>query len=216
MSRAPAVCALIRRYATLFWDFDGVIKESLAVKAEAFERLFAPFGTEVAIRVRKHHEEHGGLSRYEKLPLYLEWAGQEHSPHDVARYCELFSAAVCQRVIECDWVPGAREYLQANHSRQVFVLVTGTPQSEIERILVELEITPWFREVYGAPLAKVDAVRSVLGRVPRQRALFIGDSASDYVAAVEAGVDFMLRRTPFNGTLQATYSGPQCNDFCDA
>jgi phosphoglycolate phosphatase-like HAD superfamily hydrolase len=215
MSRAAAAGALIRGYATLFWDFDGVIKESLAVKAEAFESLFEPFGAAVAARVRKHHEEHGGLSRYEKLPLYLKWAGQQHSPDDVANYCEQFSVAVCQRVIECDWVPGAREYLRANHSRQVFVLVTATPQSEIEGILGALGISSWFREVHGAPLAKVDALRSVLSRMPCRRALLIGDSPSDYAAAQEAGVDFVLRRTAFNGGLQATYSGPQCDDFCD-
>jgi phosphoglycolate phosphatase-like HAD superfamily hydrolase len=216
MSRAAAPCALIRLYTTVFWDFDGVIKESLAVKADAFERLFAPFGAAVAMRVRSHHEHHGGLSRYEKLPLYLEWAGQESSAAEVARYCELFSAAVCQRVIDCEWVPGAREYLQANYTRQTSMLVTGTPQTEIEGILDALGITHWFREVHGAPVAKADAICSVLARSPRAPAILIGDSASDYAATQAAGIDFLLRRTGFNRELQQAYRGPQCDDFYDA
>jgi phosphoglycolate phosphatase-like HAD superfamily hydrolase len=216
MSGAAAACALIRRYATVFWDFDGVIKESLAVKADVFERLFAPFGAAIAMRVRSHHERHGGLSRYEKLPLYLEWAGQESSAAEVARYCELFSGAVYQRVIDCEWVPGAREYLQANYARQTSMLVTGTPQTEIESILDALGIVHWFREVHGAPVAKVDAICGALARERQAPAIFIGDSASDYAAAQAAGIDFLLRRTGFNWELQQAYSGPQCDDFQDS
>ena len=43
--------ALIRA-RLVFWDFDGVIKESVAVKTEAFVQLFSPFGAEVAAALR--------------------------------------------------------------------------------------------------------------------------------------------------------------------
>ena len=94
--------SLLPRYAVLFWDFDGVIKESVEVKGLAFARLFAPFGREFAARVRAHHEQHGGVSRYEKLRLYLRWAGQSASAAEVDRYCALFSEGVRQAVIDSD------------------------------------------------------------------------------------------------------------------
>jgi phosphoglycolate phosphatase-like HAD superfamily hydrolase len=200
-------------YQILFWDFDGVIKESLAVKADAFERLFAAFGADVARRVRQHHEHHGGMSRYQKLPLYLQWAGQDASAASVARYSELFAAAVFTGVAECPWVPGVRDYLERHHAQQACVLVTATPQDEIERLVSLLGIGAWFREVHGAPAMKTDAARAVLARLPRQRALLIGDSAPDLVAAEAAGIDFLLRRTPFNRELQQSYRGAQCDDF---
>jgi phosphoglycolate phosphatase-like HAD superfamily hydrolase len=206
---------LLRRYTTLFWDFDGVIKDSLEVKAQAFAALFAPFGAGIAARVRAHHECNGGLSRYQKLPLYLEWAGCDTSPAEVDRYCEKFSVAVRQAVIDCAWVPGVREYLAANHARQHFVLITATPQAEIEEIVAALGIVAWFREIHGAPAAKADAIRAVLvsgKRAPRD-ALLIGDSDADHAAAKAAGVDFLLRRTAFNTALQRAYAGPQCADF---
>jgi|TARA_Y100000310_G_C20511448_1_gene729077 beta-phosphoglucomutase-like phosphatase (HAD superfamily) len=31
----------------IFWDFDGVIKDSVNVKTRAFEKLFLPFGENV-------------------------------------------------------------------------------------------------------------------------------------------------------------------------
>lgn len=208
----------IRAYATLFWDFDGVIKESVAVKADAFEQLFAPFGAELAARVREHHERHGGLSRFEKVPLYLEWAGCDCSPAEVARYCAMFSAAVLQQVVDCAWVPGAREYLLANSDSQRCVLISATPQAEIEHIVRALGVEQCFREVHGAPTPKQAAVTAALGRLERSRkqALLIGDSEADFDAAKAAGVSFLLRRTPFNRALQEAYIGPQCDNFSSA
>jgi phosphoglycolate phosphatase-like HAD superfamily hydrolase len=215
MTTDTADHAMLRRYAVLFWDFDGVIKDSVGVKGAAFEQLFAPFGAELARRVRLHHECHGGMSRYEKLRLYLEWACQSRSTAEVESYAERFSAAVRQSVIDCNWVPGAREYLEANHREQTFVLISATPQAEIEAILTTLGASPWFRRIFGAPVRKAEAIVSALanfGRVPAD-ALVIGDSDADYEAALKAGVAFLLRRTDFNRALQRQYTGPSFLHF---
>jgi phosphoglycolate phosphatase-like HAD superfamily hydrolase len=207
----------VREHRVVFWDFDGVVKESVSVKTAAYERLFAPFGASIAARVREHHESNGGMSRFEKIPLYLEWAGQAATQAEVGRVCESFSAEVRQAVIDSAWVPGAREYLRDNHERQCFVLVTATPQTEIEDILQALGIVRWFREVHGAPTSKPDAVASVLARWACRPgdALLIGDSESDCEAATMTGVRFLLRRTPLNVALQRAYAGPQCENFVD-
>lgn len=207
----------MKEFSLLFWDFDGVIKDSVEVKAAAFEQLFRPFGSGVAARVRKHHEDNGGLSRYEKLPLYLSWAGHSATADDVARYSARFSDLVRQAVIDCAWVPGAREYLHANHARQQSILITATPQAEIENILQALAIAGWFREIHGAPTPKADAVAAVLKRrrCPARDALLIGDSETDWAAAMRNGVQFLLRRTAHNRNLQSRHTGSQCEDFND-
>jgi HAD superfamily hydrolase (TIGR01549 family) len=212
-----ATLALMRARSVLFWDFDGVIKESVAIKADAYEQLFLSFGESVARRVRAHHEANGGMSRFEKIPLYLQWAGAAASAVETERYCALFSAAVLQAVIDSPWVPGAREYLETNHRRQRCVLISATPQQEIEEITRALGIAPYFCAIHGAPAAKRDSVGAALARwaCARERALVIGDSQSDYEAAVAAGVEFLLRRTPLNRALQCEHAGPQCGDFSD-
>ena len=43
----------MRERSVIFWDFDGVIKESVGVKTEAYVKLFAPFGAPIAARVRR-------------------------------------------------------------------------------------------------------------------------------------------------------------------
>lgn len=207
----------LRAAPLIFWDFDGVIKDSVEVKTAAFERLFLPYGAEIARRVRQHHEANGGVSRFDKIPLYLAWAGEQASPAQVAAFCERFSQAVLQGVIDAPWVPGVREYLLEHCSKQYFVLVTATPQEEIEQILAALELTHCFREVHGAPTKKASAIGVVLARqkcTPEQ-ALMVGDAETDRQAAQANAVPFLLRRTPLNLSIQASHGGPMFDDLND-
>jgi phosphoglycolate phosphatase-like HAD superfamily hydrolase len=207
---APSAEALLRRASLVFWDFDGVIKESVAVKTDAFVRLFSPYGSDVAERVRAHHESHGGLSRFEKIPIYLGWAGEEVTAARVEALCAEFSRLVMQAVIDSAWVPGVREYLLAHRARQRFVIVTATPQEEIEAILDVLALRSAFLEVHGAPTRKREAVAAVLRRLDcaPADALGIGDSGTDLEAALANGIPFLLRRTPLNVDIQQRYTGP--------
>ena len=47
----------------IFWDFDGVIKDSVEVKTHAFEYLFPDGDADFLRKVRMHHEANGGMSR---------------------------------------------------------------------------------------------------------------------------------------------------------
>jgi phosphoglycolate phosphatase-like HAD superfamily hydrolase len=207
----------LRAASLIFWDFDGVIKDSVDVKTLAYERLFLPFGREIALRVRRHHEANGGVPRFDKIPLYLTWAGELATTEQVEAYCARFSQSVLQAVIDAPWVSGVHEYLLQHYSRQYFVLVTATPQEEIERILAALDLTPYFREVHGAPTRKPNVIKAVLSRLecaPAQ-ALMIGDAETDLQAAQANAVPFLLRRTPLNLSLQASYSGPMFDHLND-
>ena len=193
----------------VFWDFDGVVKDSVSVKSMGYEQLFMPYGEDVVDKIRQHHKAHGGVSRFEKIPLYLSWAGEPVEIDRIKSFCEKFSDLVQQAVIDAPWVPGVRGYLQANHTSQYFVLMTATPQEEIEQILHALDFTHCFREVLGAPTTKTAVVRDVLKRLncPPEQALVVGDSDTDLSAAEENNVAFLLRRTPFNQDLQKRFRG---------
>jgi len=204
------VLALLKESQIVFWDFDGVIKDSVMVKSAGYEKLFLPFGEDVVKRVNKHHNVHGGISRYEKIPLYLSWAGEPANPLQVQDFCDRFSDLVQQAVVDSPWVPGVCEYLSSHYADQCFVLITGTPQKEIEEILHALNITRYFRNVYGAPKAKTIMVKDVLERLscPFEQALVIGDSGTDLEAAKNNNVAFLLRRTSLNKELQKQFTGP--------
>jgi len=204
MNREFNINLTIAKFAIVFWDFDGVIKDSLDVKTKAFESLFLSFGEDVASKVSEHHKSNGGVSRFEKLPLYLSWADEPATPEQVADYCDIFAKSVKQSVIDSPWVPGVREYLLQNYSKQYFVLVTATPQEEVEEILSALGIKECFREIFGSPITKKDAISIVLRRqkFDPSQALMIGDAETDMTAAEANSVSFLLRRTPQNIHLQ--------------
>ena len=199
----------------IFWDFDGVIKESVAVKTKSYISVFRKYGSRITDRVRIHHEENGGQSRFEKIPLYLSWVYERVGEELVERYCDEFASLVVDAVIESEWVPGAREYLQQNCGRQRFVMITATPQGEIEVILKALGIDLFFERVYGAPMSKSKAIKMVLDErfCSVNECLVIGDSGSDLEAAHVNGLEFLLRQTSLNKNLQVNHSGLICKDF---
>ncbi len=209
------VIPMLSSATLIFWDFDGVIKDSVDVKTAAYTSLFLPYGQEVASRVKRHHEVNGGISRFDKIPLYLLWAGELATPERIAEVCSRFSSLVLQAVIDSPWVPGVREYLLLNSGIQYFVLVTATPQDEIQKILESLDIAQCFREVHGAPKQKTIAIKEVLSRLKCSpaNALMIGDAETDLNAAQANSVPFLLRCTPLNLSIQSTYNGPMFDNL---
>lgn len=203
------------KFQLVFWDFDGVLKDSVAVKTDAFVRLFQRFGGDIASRVRSHHEKNGGMSRLEKMPLYLEWAGENVTPQNIEAYCQRFSDIVLRRVIAAPWVAGVERILRKNPYAQEFILVTATPQDEITEILESLDLRSCFSEVFGAPTKKGEAICDCLSRrdALRSRCLMIGDARADMDAALENGIPFLLRRHASNQAVFCNYTGDSVEDF---
>jgi phosphoglycolate phosphatase-like HAD superfamily hydrolase len=209
--------AAARTAKLVLWDFDGVIKESVDVKTRAFMRLFEPFGQAVVERVRAHHEANGGMSRLDKIPIYLEFSGEQPSAPRVRELCDRFSELVRQAVIDAPWVPGAETWLRRNTYEQLFVLVSATPQAELEDIVSALALRQCFADVFGAPTSKAEAVRLSLERygVAPDDAVLIGDAGADRDAAAGAQVPFVLRRHASNGGVFADYRGPSVRDLTE-
>jgi phosphoglycolate phosphatase-like HAD superfamily hydrolase len=193
----------------IFWDFDGVIKDSVEVKTAAYEKLFLPFGSKIAAKVKDHHIKNGGISRFEKIPLYLKLSGTIASQEKIDEFCDRFSMFVFQGVIDSPWVPGVLDYILNKYTEQYFVIVTATPQEEIEQILARLNILHCFSEVYGAPQSKSSAIKEVLIRqnCKSDDAFFIGDAETDLNAAQINSVPFILRCAAHNLVIQESYTG---------
>ena len=119
-----------------------------------------------------------------------------------------------QKVIEAPWVNGVQFYLKSNPYHQRFVLVTGTPQGEIIKILTHLEIIECFQIIYVSTTTKENAIYQELKSGSNvQDCLFIGDSTTDYKAAKAYYIPFLLRETEENKLFFLNYSGPRFNDF---
>jgi len=201
---------LIGQAEVVFWDFDGVIKDSVEVKSMAFEKLFSDYGQNLVDKVREHHERNGGVSRFEKIPLYLSWSNEVVTSKKVQKFCNRFSLLVKQSVIDSPWVYGFLDFIKCYHKAKKHILVTATPIEEIEEILQELNIKHFFYKIYGAPNTKKDAIDETLKslKIGSEHAIMLGDSESDYKAAKDNNVLFLLRGTELNKNLQSA-----CKDW---
>ena len=206
----------IKQFKLIFWDFDGVIKDSVGVKTDAFIELFKSYGENVGRRIYNHNVTNGGMSRFDKIPLYLEWSNETINDQKVKIICEKFSGLVEKKVIDSPWVSGVQSYLRNNEYSQTFVLISATPQNELERILNALDLTECFTSIHGSPASKIDAIQKSLikYKVDKKDCLIIGDMKVDYEAALKTDISFLLRRHELNKQAFSEYKEDSIEDFC--
>lgn len=202
-------------YDYIFWDFDGVIKESNFVKEQAYYQIFQKYGNEFADRVRIHHLENEGVSRYEKIPLYLQWAGRSSSKKIVERIAQEYSSLTIRAVVESEWVLGVDRFLKQYSNKKSFFLVSATPDHDLLSIVEMLDIKNYFKEINGSSTPKYLAIKYALKKynIPNSRAVMIGDSRVDFEASSFNGIDFILRAHKFNSTNFNKYKGMRVEDF---
>lgn len=182
------------RFDAIVFDFDGVLVESVDVKTRAFAALYDPHGTDVVEQVVAWHLAHGGVSRYEKFRhFHRAFLGRTLASADESELGERFSALVEEAVIVADWVPGAREFLDAWHTRLPLFVASGTPEEELLRIIERRGMAHYFAGVAGAPRKKGAILRDFLARsdAAPARLLMVGDAMTDFDGATEAGVSFL-------------------------
>lgn len=199
----------------IFFDFDGVLAESVNVKTEAFRAMFLNYGEEFAQKVVDFHEANGGISRFEKFRIfYEEWL---EIPIDDSRIQELankFSEISLKGVIEAPEVNGSTNFLQ-NSSKYIKYIITGTPTIEIKKVLDGRNISQYFKEAYGSPEKKDFWVKKILSEnnISSEECVFIGDALADYDAAIKNNVHFILRETKEGEKLFTDFKGPRIKDL---
>jgi len=189
----------------IIFDFDGVLCESVDIKTEAFYEMYLPCGEEIAQKVKEHHINNGGMSRYDKFRHYEQtFFAQELTDVKMIKLTEQFSNLVKIKVIEAPFVKGALEFLEKFSRNYNCFIVSATPIDEMKEIAEAKKITHFFKEIFGSPKNKIEWGQYILDtyKLKAEEILFIGDAISDYNAAKAHGMHFLLRRTNDNRSLQ--------------
>lgn len=209
------VAKLISNAKIIFWDFDGVIKESVNIKTHAFMQLFEKYGEEVVKKVKNHHENNGGMSRFLKFPLYLKWSGIKSTNEVVQKLSKEFNEITMHNVINSNWVPGVEEYIRSNSNKQTFILVSATPQIELDYIVNNLNLKKCFDQIFGSPFLKSEVIKNVLNKynINSNLTLMIGDALLDYESALVNKVPFLFRLHETNSMILNHYNGYIIKDF---
>ena len=148
-----------------------------------------------------YHLENYSTSRMAKFEYYVhKLMGRPGDDEMVQAMAIQFSGIVKQAVVASPDVPGTRAFLQEFSQLVPLYISSVTPQGELREIVKERGLDSFFTEVFGnPPIQKVDAISTVLsqlGLIP-SHLILIGDSASDYQAAAQTGVEFIGRDSGF-------------------
>lgn len=186
---------IINQKSILVFDFDGVIADSVNIKADAFAELYSPYGSEIVEQVVTHHLANGGMSRFDKFKYYHNvYLNLKIDQSDMDSLAKQFSKIVMNKVIDCPEIPGAEKFIQKNYLQHKCYINSATPQNEIRQIVSARGLQKYFFTVLGSPTSKSDNLKKIQKsnpKVPTSRILFFGDALSDLDAAKSNDFDFI-------------------------
>jgi HAD superfamily hydrolase (TIGR01549 family) len=177
-----------------FFDFDGVLADSVEVKTQAFARLFESFGPEIEAKVIDHHRRNGGMTRVDKFHYYYkEFLKEALSDEMLVELCGQFSKLVVDKVVSSPEIKGAEAFLIKWYEHIPCYVISATPDDEIRKIVRRRGLETYFKEILGSSASKKENLKRLLNehRFNPAKCLFFGDAESDYLAAKECKVHFI-------------------------
>lgn len=195
----------------IFFDFDGVIIDSVNIKTKGFEKLFAGFGEDIQSKVKAYHLEHGGISRFEKIKyFYHSFLDKQITSEEIESIANQFSQIVLTEIIDLPLVEGALDFFQKNSEIVDLYIISGTPEEELKIIADKKNISVFFKGIFGSPKTKTDIIQKIMfdKNYHREQVLFIGDAMTDYNAAINCGI-------PFLGVSNQDVIFPDKTNLCD-
>ena len=198
-------------YKYFIFDFDGIIKESVDSKKKAYSKLFAQYKFAID-SIESHHLQNGGLSRYEKIPLYIKYCKLEPTPKLIDFYLKEFSNLAIDSVLNSKWVPGILPFLKEINKNNSFI-VSATPHEEIKKIVTLLGIDIPIENIYGSPKSKIENINNFFIKKSVKEYIFFGDAISDSEAAAVLSIDFAYRTYVLNSNQKPKHFTYQFSDF---
>lgn len=192
--------ARFQAYRHIILDFDGVVKDTLELKADCFLTPFSGLPASFKSFATEYHFDNPGVSRVDKLTAYV--AESKKYGYEISLDSALKTASehIVDRVIKSNYMPGFLSWL--SDLTTTYSIASAMPQEELDVIISALALSCPPLYAFGHPTPKYVAINAIKRSVALSSSdlLFIGDSASDYAAAQRSGVDFLIFRHARNLT----------------
>jgi HAD superfamily hydrolase (TIGR01549 family) len=146
------------------------------------------------------HKKNGGLSRYVKFRYFLEEIRKEEADSErMEKLSEGFSEIMRELLTDKKrLIEEVVEFIKDNHRKYNMHIVSGSDGDELRYLCSKLEISAWFKSIYGSPTPKIELVSRVLkenGYLQEETCL-IGDAINDFEAAEKNGIAFFGYNNP--------------------
>ena len=124
----------IKEFNTVIFDCDGVILNSNKIKTNGFYEATRNFGEEEAKELLKFHQQNGGISRNIKFEHFFKRILKENYFNDLQETLNKYSSISENQLKGCQYSKNLTN-LRRNHSKQKWLVLSGSNQEELIRIL---------------------------------------------------------------------------------
>lgn len=169
----------------VYFDFDGVLVDSVTIKTKAYQEIFKPFGQNAVDIVTKYHLDNGGIDRFKKIEYVLTHIGE--SSEKVDSLAEQFGQIVKDQVINSAPIIEMIDLVRNLYENKIpMFVVSGTPEAELREMIEKRNWSHYFKDVYGSPVSKIEIVEKIMqeNKFNYKKSVFIGDAMTDYKTAL--------------------------------
>ena len=184
----------IKEFNTVIFDCDGVILNSNKIKTNGFYEATRNFGEEEAKELLKFHQQNGGISRNIKFEHFFKRIlKRDNYFNDLQETLNKYSSIIENQLKGCQYSKNLTN-LRRNHSKQKWLVLSGSNQEELIRILEFKKIIKFFDEgVYGSPNDKIYHLEELKkNNKLLEPIVFFGDSKYDHICAKKFNLDFIF------------------------
>ena len=179
----------------LFFDFDGVVLDSNAIKTEGFRSILAGYESGDINAFLAYHEANGGISRYVKLRhFFSDILRRPADENEIDRLCNEFSVRMKSELSQKKYlIKDTLAFIESCHSKIPMHVVSGADEKELQYLCEVLGISHFFDSINGSPRSKEEILSTLLfgyGYESR-RTVMIGDSINDLHAAATCETAFI-------------------------
>ncbi len=183
-----------------FWDFDGVLMNSNAIRDRGFIEVLKDYPDNEVKKLLEFHQLNGGLSRYVKFRYFFEKIRKESiSDTDIKGWALRFSIIMKELLVDPTLlIEESVAFVKKHHANYPMHIVSGSDGNELRYLCDQLGIAKYFISIHGSPTPKKQLVHDVLNfhQYKKSDALLIGDSINDYEAAEFNDISFYGYNNP--------------------
>ena len=178
----------------IFFDFDGVILDSLDIKEVGFREIFSNYQKTEIEELIKFHRKNLGKSRFIKIKFfYNKILKKKISEKKIKNYSNFFSKIMKKNLNnKSRLIKDSVWFIKKKYKKNNLYIVSGTEQKELRWLCKSLRINKYFQEIDGSPESKQHLIMNIMKKhsLLKSNSIMIGDSVNDYEAAKYNNIKF--------------------------
>ena len=174
-------------FKLIFWDFDGVILDSMLIRDTGFREVLKGYPLGEVDKLMEFHNLNGGLSRYVKFRYFFEKIRNESiTETEVKQWANSFSLIMKKLLVDKSLlIEDSVTFIKENYTKYQMHIVSGSDGIELRYLCEKLGLSNYFISIQGSPTPKIKLVSELLDfyHYKKNNVILIGDSMNDHEAA---------------------------------